>query len=230
MRSQPTPRQPTRPQPPPPQPTPPPPQSTQQPPPTQQPQPTQPPQPQSQEPTQPQPTQPPQPQLEPQPQPSQEVADVATDHVVEAAEANQTAAQNTAEAAKNAQTQDERQAVSDSAAKVDETNQRIAAALKALGVGQCGARTYKRVTARVRDALLAKLRSEGMAVTGNNPYNIDTRQYNVRLRAVWDPTTSQVKLIVTTGKGTEVIPFVKSVTCQDIWDKIDPIMKQVASA
>ena len=185
---------------------------------------------------QPQPQPAPQPEAQ-QPEPqspgtdgaqtSQEAADVATDHVVAANEANQTAAQNTAEVAKNAQTPDERQAVSDSAAKVDETSRRIAAALKALGVGQCGVRTYKRVTARVRDALLAKLRSEGMGVTGVNPYNIDTRQYNVRLRAVWDPTTSQVKLIVTTGKGTEVIPFVKSVTCQDIWDKIDPIMKQV---
>ena len=102
--------------------------------------------------------------------------------------------------------------------------------MKALGVGQCGVRTYKRVTASVRDKLLAKLRSEGMGVTGSNPYNIDTRQYNVRLRAVWDPTTSQVKLIVTTGKGTEVIPFVKEVTCQDIWNKIDPIMKEVTGA
>lgn len=118
--------------------------------------------------------------------------------------------------------------MSDSAAKVDENNKRIAAALKALGVGQCGVRTYKRVTERVKDALLVKLRSEGMGVAGSNPYNIDTRKYNVRLRAVWDPSTSQVKLIVTTGKGTEVDPFgLKTVTCQDIWDKIDPIMKQV---
>jgi len=148
--------------------------------------------------------------------------------VVAAIETNQVAAQDTADAAKNAQTVAEKQAVADSAAKVLAREGKIAEALKTLGEGQCGVRTYKRVTERVKNALLAKLRAEGMGVTGDNPWDIDTHEYGVKLRAVWDPASAEVKLIVRTGKGTTVIPWVRSVTCPDIWKKIDPIMKEVS--
>jgi hypothetical protein len=103
----------------------------------------------------------------------------------------------------------------------------IADALAKLGVGQCGVKPYPRVSQQTTEVLLRKLHAEGMGVTGNNPWNIDTHKYGVRLRAVWNPKTSMLKLIVTTGKGTEVIPFIKSVTCDDIWNEIDPIMKGV---
>ena len=158
---------------------------------------------------------------------SQAAADAAVEHAASSIEANQEAAKNTAEAAKIAQTAAEKQAAADSAAKVLEREGKIAEALKTLGLGQCGVRTYKRITERAKNALLAKLRAEGMGVTGDNPWNIDTHEYGVRLRAVWDYRVSEVKLIVTTGKGTEVIPWVKKVECLDIWNKIDPIMKEV---
>ena len=159
---------------------------------------------------------------------AQAAADAAVEHAASAIEANQDAAKNTAEAAKSAQTAAEKQAAADSAAKVLERERKIAAELKSLGVGQCGVRSYPRITERSKNALLAKLRAEGMGVTGDNPWNIDTRQYGVRLRAVWDPNASVVKLIVTTGKGTAVDPFgLVKVTYQDIWDKINPIMKAV---
>ena len=167
------------------------------------------------------------PEADPVDAPAQAAVDDAVEQVADATEANQAAAQSTAEAAAAAQTPSERQAVVESAAKVDKNARQIAEALRTLGLGQCGARTYRRITAQVKDALLVKLRAEGMTVSGNNPWNIDTQQYGVRLRAVWDPRAALVKLIVTTGKGTQVIPFVKEVTCQDIWDKIDPIMKEV---
>ncbi len=158
---------------------------------------------------------------------AQQAADVASDHVAVANEANQAAAENTAEAAKNAKTEAERIAAAQSAAKVLEREKKIAAALASLGIGQCGVRSFTRVTARVKEALLAKLHAEGMTVTGDNPWNIDTHQYGVRLRAVWDPKASALKLIVTMGKGTEVFGGLHHVTCEDIWDKIDPIMKGV---
>lgn len=156
---------------------------------------------------------------------AQVATDAGVDHVAEAQAENQKAAEQTAEAAKNAKTEADRRAAVESARKVVEREQKIAQALASLGVGQCGVRTYTGVTSQVAMKLLSKLKSEGMGVVGDNPWNIDTHQYNVRLRAVWDPNTAVVKLIVTTGKGTEVIPFVKDVTCQDIWDKIDPIMQ-----
>ena len=158
---------------------------------------------------------------------AQAAADAAVDHAAAAIEANQDAAKNTADAATNAQTEAARQAAAQSAAKVLEREKKIAAALKSLGVGQCGVRSYPRVTERAKNALLAKLRTEGMGVTGDNPWNIDTRQYGVKLRAVWDPRASVVKLVVTTGKGTEILGPFRRVTCQDIWDKINPIMKAV---
>lgn len=176
-------------------------------------------------PTEPLPPQ--QPSADPQAGAAQAAADAAIDHAVAATEANQAAAQSTADAAQIAETEAQRQVAAQSAAKVIEREKKIEAALASLGVGQCGVKPYPGVTERVKDALLAKLRAEGMSVSGDNPWNIDTQQYGVRLRAVWDFRSSVVKLIVTTGKGTEVIPWVKKVTCQDIWDKIDPIMKSV---
>jgi len=161
---------------------------------------------------------------------AQSAADAAVEHVAAATEANQAAAKSTADAAKNAQTQDQRQAVAESAARVDATRSRIAEELRTLGIGQCGVRTYTRVTAGVKATLLAKLRAEGMGIAGNNPWNIDTRKYGVKLRAVWDPEAQIVKLIVTTGRGNEAIPIIHPrVTCEDIWDEIDPIMRGVGA-
>ena len=149
--------------------------------------------------------------------------DAAVDNAVAAIEANQDAAQNTAEAAKTAQDEAQRRAAAESAAKVLEREAQIEEALRTLGVGQCDVKPYPGVTERVKNTLLAKLRTEGMAVTGDNPWNIDTRQYGVKLRAVWDPKAQFVKLIVTTGKGG----YWGMVTCTEIWKKIDPIMKGV---
>jgi hypothetical protein len=154
---------------------------------------------------------------------SQAAADAASDHVAVATEQNQAAAQSTADAAKSAKTAAERQAAADSAARVLEREKKIAAALASLGIGQCGLRTFKSVTAQVKDALLGRLHAEGMTVTGSNPWNIDTGQYDVKLRAVWDPAAQVLRLIVTAGKDG----YFGLVTCTEIWKKIDPIMKEV---
>jgi len=154
---------------------------------------------------------------------SQTAADVASDHVAVATEQNQAAAQNTADAARNATTEAERKAAADSAARVLEREKKIAAALASLGIGQCGVRSFAHVNNRVKDTLLTKLHAEGMAVTGDNPWNIDTHQYDVKLRAVWDPKGQVLKLIVTAGRGG----YLGLVTCDEIWKKIDPIMKGV---
>jgi hypothetical protein len=158
---------------------------------------------------------------------SQVATDAGVDHAVAATEANQEAARKTAEAAQKAKTEAERAAAAASAAKVLEREKQIAAAWANFGVGQCGARPYPGVTARVRDTLLAKLHEKGMTVTGNNPWVIETHEYGVRLRAVWDPKTLLLKLIVTAGKGSPAAWGLHTVTCEDIWDKIDPILKEV---
>ena len=149
---------------------------------------------------------------------AQAAIDTVVDHAAQALAANQEAAQNTADAAQSAQTEADRQASLQSATQVLEREQKIAAALAGLGVGQCGVRSYARVTERAKNTLLAKLDAEGMTVTGVNPWNIDTKTYGVKLRAVWDPNAQVLKLIVTTGKN-----FI--VTCDAIWERIDPKIK-----
>jgi hypothetical protein len=159
---------------------------------------------------------------------AQASTDAGVDHAAAATAANQAAAKNTADAAKNAKTEAERAAAAQSAAKVLEREQKIATALASLGVGECGVRSYAGVTASVKDHLLTKLHDEGMTVTGDNPWNIETHKYGVTLRAVWDPRAQEVKLIATAGKGGAVDPFgLLHVTCEDIWKRIDPIMKEV---
>jgi hypothetical protein len=154
---------------------------------------------------------------------SQVAIDVGVDRAVAALAANLAAAQNTAVAAQSAKTPIERSTVAQSAERVIEREKLIAVALSSLGVGQCGIHSYARVTMRVKDLLLAKLHGEGMTVTGDNPWNIETHQFDVRLRAIWDPKAQELKLIVTAGRGG----YAGLVTCDEIWGRVDPIVKGV---
>jgi len=150
-------------------------------------------------------------------------ADAGVDQVVAATEKNQEAARKTAELAQKAKTEAERVTAAQSAGKVIEREKEIADLLPKLGVGQCGIRSYARVSAQVKDQLLTKLHGEGMSVTGNNPWDLDTRQHGVKLRAVWDARAQELKLVVTTGKVWGLI------SCPDIWEKIDPKLKEVGA-
>lgn len=154
---------------------------------------------------------------------AEQATDAAIDHMAAATEANQVAAQQTAAAADAAQNDTQRAAVTQSATAVSDRQAQIIAAWARLGVGQCGVRSFSNVTAQVRDALIARLHTEGMTVTGTNPWNIETHKYDVKLRAAWNPQTRVLKLIVTAGKGG----LLGLVTCDEIWKRIDPIMKEV---
>jgi hypothetical protein len=153
--------------------------------------------------------------------------DQAIDHAIAAKDANQVAVKSTVDMAKAASTPAERSAVAASAGKVLDRDKQIQAALSALGVGQCGVRTYTRVTEQVKDLLLTKLHGLGMPVTGTNPWGPwDIAAHHtpdVNLSAVWNPQAQELKLIVTTGK----IPFL--ISCDDIWDKLDPALKSVGA-
>jgi hypothetical protein len=151
---------------------------------------------------------------------------IAAQHVQAAAAANREAAHHTTTAAQTAKTDPQRAAVADSATKVVAREQKLAD----IGVGQCDVRSYAHVTPQIRDALLAKLHSEGMTVTGNNPWDIDTHNHDVKLRALWDSREQVLKLIVTAGKGSKAALGFVTVTCDMIWDEIDPILKGIIGA
>jgi hypothetical protein len=141
------------------------------------------------------------------------------DHALAATLANQRAAQRTADAGKLAQTSVERSAVAVSAARVLERGKKIEEALAHLGVGQCGVRSYSGVTPQIREALLEKLHAEGMTVTGSDPWDIDTQLAGVKLRAVWDPATQILKLVVTASSFLA--------PCAVIWERIDKVLQGI---
>lgn len=143
----------------------------------------------------------------------------SVDQALAATLANQRAAQRTADAGRLAQTGAERGAVADSAVRVLERGKKIEGALANLGVGQCGVRSYSRVTLQVRDAILGKLHAEGMTVTGNDPWDIDTQLAGVKLHAVWDPVTQALKLIVTASSFLA--------PCTMIWERIDRVLRGI---
>jgi len=151
----------------------------------------------------------------------QAATDAGVDQAVAATEKNQEAARKTAALAQKAKTEAERRDAAQSATKVVDREDKIAAALARLGVGECGVRSYVRVTAQKKDTLLAKLHGEGMTVTGDNPWDIDTRhpQAKVKLRAVWDPKTEVLKLIVTSSSILA--------SCSAIWEKLEPKLREV---
>jgi hypothetical protein len=158
--------------------------------------------------------------------------DAGVDHAIASTDANQEAARKTAELALKAKTEAERAAAVESALKVVAREKEIADALVKLGVGQCGVRSYARVTPQAKDALIAKLHGEGMTVTGTNPWgpwDIDTHKYGVKLRAVWNPKDEKLWLVVVIGKGakTEHTILHPTVTCEDIWDEIEPKLREV---
>jgi hypothetical protein len=148
---------------------------------------------------------------------------IAAQHVHGAHEANREAAHHTTTAASTAKTAPERVAAADSATKVVAREEKLAD----IGAGQCDVRSYPHVTAQIRDALLAKLHAKGMTVTGNNPWDIDTHNHDVKLRALWDSREQVLKLIVTAGRGGSAAMGFVTVTCDLIWAEIDPILKGI---
>jgi len=156
---------------------------------------------------------------------AQSAADAAVDHAAAATDANRAAAQNTAEAAKNAKTQAEKQAAAQSAQKVLEREKQIEDALARLGVGKCGVNIITNITAQKRDLLIAKLRGAGMIITGDNPWNIDTNMSGIQLRAVWDPKSFKLRLIV-----SDWGPLAAIAGCDTVWGKINTRLKEVLGA
>jgi hypothetical protein len=137
-------------------------------------------------------------------------------------DANQAANRKIVDAATTARTEPQRNVVARGAAAVIDQQAKITAALKQLGGGECEEHIYRKVSARIKDALLAKLRSSGMNVSGENPWEIDTHEHGVMLRAVWDPSTQVLHLIVTSSDF--------GVPCFLIWGKIEPILKGIIGA
>ena len=150
---------------------------------------------------------------------------VATQRAIDATIANRDAAKRTIDAAKTAKTDAQKQKVAESANVVEGRDVAIRDVFAKLGVGLCDVRSYPRVSSQTKDALLARLHAEGMTVTGDDPWDVDTRMYGVKLRAAWDSRSEELRVVVT-AEG----PVAQAAGCGAVWGKIDPILKEVMKA
>lgn len=91
-----------------------------------------------------------------------------------------------------------------------------------LGRGNCGSRTYANVGDNTIQAILTALQQGGAVVTGDNPWDVDTRQHGVKLRGTWDPNSGM--LVVEIVDSDFVAP------CSRVVSAIDSNLRQVIAA
>jgi hypothetical protein len=75
-------------------------------------------------------------------------------------------------------------------------------------------KTFGPFTEAQAQAMLAKVKSQGMSVTGNNPWHVDTNTHGVKFDATFDGSHVTIKI---TGSNFYV-------SNAKVWDKIDPLM------
>ena len=85
--------------------------------------------------------------------------------------------------------------------------------------GKCGAHHYGNIDRVKIEAIIAQLKKQGATVTGDNPWDVDTRNNGVKLRGSWDKATSTLTIIVTDKSWY--------VPCSRIWDTIDPLIHHI---
>lgn len=81
-------------------------------------------------------------------------------------------------------------------------------------IGSDDTRSFGPFTKDQADAMLAKVKSQGMSITGNNPWHIDTNTHGVKFDATYDGSNITIKI---TGSNFYV-------SNAKIWDKLDPLM------
>jgi hypothetical protein len=86
-------------------------------------------------------------------------------------------------------------------------------------VPESGTRHFTNITRSKIDLMFTVLTSHGAAITGSNPWDIDTHKHGVILRAEWNEAASTLALSVA-GRSW----YVSSAM---VWDQIDPLLRTV---
>lgn len=86
----------------------------------------------------------------------------------------------------------------------------------------CGTRTFDNINESKVDAILKGLIDHGALVTGNNPWDVNTRNHGVLLQGEWNEETS--KLTITVTDANWYVPRKK------IWENIESLMGIVMMA
>jgi len=72
------------------------------------------------------------------------------------------------------------------------------------------------------DAILQALIDHGSAITGTNPWDVDTRKHGVILKGEWNEAAQVLTITVT--KADWYVPR------KAVWENIDSLMQQVQNA
>lgn len=86
-------------------------------------------------------------------------------------------------------------------------------------MGGHSTRNYPNVVRLRLDAMLEELKKNGAKITGNNPWDIDTRQSGVKLRGAWSEATETLSVTLIDRDW-----YVPSAT---IWDTIESLMRKI---
>ena len=85
-----------------------------------------------------------------------------------------------------------------------------------------GTHLYENIDRVKVDAILEVLTSHGSIVTGDNPWDVDTKKHGVKLQGAWDEPAST--MAITVKDADWYVPSSK------VWDNIDSLMRQVQDA
>ncbi len=84
---------------------------------------------------------------------------------------------------------------------------------------KCGTRTFGTIDRTRIDAILKGLTKHGALVSGNNPWDVETKNHGVFLRGEWNEETSELRITVTDASW--YVPKKK------IWEDIEALMRIV---
>ncbi len=87
--------------------------------------------------------------------------------------------------------------------------------------GKCGVHHYANISQAKIDKILQALKDNGSTVSGNNPWDVNTNKFGIKLQGSWN-ASSQVLSIIVTDKDFFV-------PCSKIWDTIDPLINHISS-
>jgi len=87
--------------------------------------------------------------------------------------------------------------------------------------GKCGLRQYNNIDQNKIDVIIAELKKSGSTVRGNGPWNVDTNNHGVKLKASWVEPASILTVIVTDKEWY--------VPCSKVWETIDLLMDHIQS-
>jgi hypothetical protein len=84
---------------------------------------------------------------------------------------------------------------------------------------ESGTRHFTGITRLKIDMMFKALATHGAAITGSNPWDIDTHKHGVILRAEWNEAASILALSVANRSWY--------VSSAKVWDHVEPLMRTV---